>query len=208
MRSTNVAARAAGDQPVVQCRPRAADVQRARGRRREPDPHAGHRPSMLIGAHVSTAGGLVKAHGRGVERGCDAIQIFNQSPRMWRPTSAGRTTTSRSSASCMDAARSSRSSIHAVYLINRGHRRTAEIRKKSLASLTHALRMGDAIGADGVVLHPGSAVGRAARRGARRASGEALRQALAESEGCRAAAREHRRRRRHARALVRGARAS
>src|SRR5829696_6982647 len=42
--------------------------------------------AMLIGAHVSTAGGLVDAHRRGVERGCDAIQVFNQSPRMWRPT--------------------------------------------------------------------------------------------------------------------------
>ena len=41
---------------------------------------------MLIGAHVSTAGGLVNAHERGVERGCAAIQVFNQSPRQWRPT--------------------------------------------------------------------------------------------------------------------------
>ena len=30
------------------------------------------------------------------------------------------------------------------------------MRKKSLASLTHALRVGDGIGADGVVLHPGA----------------------------------------------------
>ncbi|MCW3057571.1 MAG: apurinic endonuclease Apn1, partial [Solirubrobacterales bacterium] len=35
---------------------------------------------MLIGAHVSPAGGLPKAIERGVERGCRAIQIFNQSP--------------------------------------------------------------------------------------------------------------------------------
>ena len=27
-----------------------------------------------------------KAIERGEERGCEAIQIFNQSPRMWRPT--------------------------------------------------------------------------------------------------------------------------
>ncbi|MGZ4188118.1 MAG: hypothetical protein ACXVUE_08980 [Solirubrobacteraceae bacterium] len=40
---------------------------------------------MLIGAHVSQAGGLARAIGRGVERGCQSIQIFNQSPRMWRP---------------------------------------------------------------------------------------------------------------------------
>ena len=42
---------------------------------------------MLIGAHVSTAGGLANAVERGVERDCEAIQIFHQSPRMWRPTS-------------------------------------------------------------------------------------------------------------------------
>ena len=41
---------------------------------------------MLIGAHVSQAGGLPKAIERGTERGAHAIQIFNQSPRMWRPT--------------------------------------------------------------------------------------------------------------------------
>ena len=41
---------------------------------------------MLIGAHVSPAGGLARAIERGVERGCRAIQIFNQSPRMWRPS--------------------------------------------------------------------------------------------------------------------------
>ena len=44
---------------------------------------------MLIGAHVSPAGGLAKAVERGVEKGCEAIQIFNQSPRMWRPTADG-----------------------------------------------------------------------------------------------------------------------
>ena len=45
--------------------------------------------AMLIGAHVSTAGGLDKAIERGTERGCESIQIFNQSPRMWRPTKYG-----------------------------------------------------------------------------------------------------------------------
>src|SRR4051794_41760390 len=42
--------------------------------------------AVLIGGHVSTAGGLVKAHERGVEFGCEALQIFKQSPRMWRAT--------------------------------------------------------------------------------------------------------------------------
>ena len=45
--------------------------------------------------------------------------------------------------------------IHAVYLINCATK-DKELRKKSLTSLTHALRIGDGIGAKGVVLHPGS----------------------------------------------------
>ena len=41
---------------------------------------------MLIGAHVSPAGGPAKAVERGVERACRSIQIFNQNPRAWKPT--------------------------------------------------------------------------------------------------------------------------
>ena len=48
--------------------------------------------------------------------------------------------------------------IHAVYLINPATK-DREMRKKSADSLIHALRMGDEIKADGVVLHPGSTVG-------------------------------------------------
>src|SRR3954464_13771440 len=44
---------------------------------------------MLIGAHVSTGGGLPNAIERGTQRGCESIQIFHQSPRMWRPTKYG-----------------------------------------------------------------------------------------------------------------------
>ncbi len=40
---------------------------------------------MLIGAHVSPAGGPANAVARGVERDCEVIQIFNQNPRAWKP---------------------------------------------------------------------------------------------------------------------------
>jgi deoxyribonuclease IV len=136
---------------------------------------------MLIGAHVSPAGGLPKAIERGVERGCRSIQIFNQSPRMWRATvyrdedvAAFR---QARAASPVDAVL-----IHAVYLLNCASD-DPDIRAKSLASLTHSLRAGQAIGAGGVVLHPGSAktgdVGAAIAR-----AGATIREALQESEGC------------------------
>src|SRR6202012_3138405 len=112
---------------------------------------------MFIGAHVSTAGGLDKAVGRGSERGCESIQIFNQSPRMWRPTNYGEEDFA-AFREAMEASKIERVIIHAVYLINTATK-DKELRKKSLASLTHALRIGDGIGASGVALHPGSTKG-------------------------------------------------
>ena len=136
---------------------------------------------MLIGAHISTAGGLVNAHERGVERGCEAIQVFNQSPRMWRPTS-WKDDDVAAFRELMAAGPIRSVVIHAVYLINCATK-DPEIRTKSIASLTHALRMGDAIGAAGVVLHPGSTLGEPHAEAIGRA-GEAFTEALRESDSC------------------------
>jgi len=136
---------------------------------------------MLIGAHVSPAGGLAKAIERGVERGCQAIQIFNQSPRMWRPTSYGEEDFAAFRAAMADSPIDA-VMIHAVYLLNCASE-DPDIRAKSLTSLIHSLRIGDAIGACCVVLHPGSALrGEVAPAIAR--AGELFKQALAESESC------------------------
>ena len=136
---------------------------------------------MLIGAHVSPAGGLPKAIERGRERGCRSIQIFNQSPRTWRPSAyreedvqAFRAATA---ASPIDAVL-----IHAIYLLNCASEDEG-IRAKSLASLTNSLRVGRAIGAAAVVLHPGSAKA-AELDGAIERAAEAIREALLESDGC------------------------
>jgi len=137
---------------------------------------------MLIGAHVSTAGGLVAANERAVERGCEAMQVFNQSPRMWRPTRWEPDDVSEF-LSLMKEGPIESVTIHAVYLINPATK-DPEMRKKSADSLIHALRMGDEIGADGVVLHPGSTVGEPHDEALGRV-GEMVRHALAESEGCR-----------------------
>jgi deoxyribonuclease-4 len=136
---------------------------------------------MLIGAHVSSSGGPAKAWERAVELGCDAMQIFNQSPRMWRPTAySGEELAELSERLDQGPVRSML--IHAVYLINPASNEP-EVRDKSLASLVHALRTGDAVGADGVVLHPGSQKGEPLEPSLDRV-GEALRHALGESQHC------------------------
>jgi deoxyribonuclease IV len=136
---------------------------------------------MLIGAHVSTAGGLDKAIERGAERGCESIQIFNQSPRMWRPTKYGADDFA-AFREAMDASPVKAVAIHAVYLINCATK-DGEMRKKSLQSLTHALRIGDGIGAAGVVLHPGAQKGEPHGPSMKRAA-KVIAAALKDSESC------------------------
>jgi deoxyribonuclease-4 len=136
---------------------------------------------MLIGAHVSTAGGLANAIERGEERGCESIQIFNQSPRMWRPTNYGPDDFAAFK-EAMDASSVEAVVIHAVYLINCASK-DKELREKSLASLTHALRIGDGIGAAGVVLHPGAQKGEPLGPSIKRAA-KVIAAAVKDSDSC------------------------
>lgn len=136
---------------------------------------------MLIGAHVSTAGGLARSVERGVERRCEAIQIFNQSPRAWRPTRYAEADFAAFRVA-IDGSGIEATVIHAIYLINlaTGER---EIRDKSLRSLIHALRVGAGIRAVGVVVHAGSRK-KDPHADAMKRAGKAIREALAESESC------------------------
>jgi deoxyribonuclease IV len=136
---------------------------------------------MLIGAHVSSGGGLDRAVERGEEIGAESIQIFNQSPRMWRPTKFGDDDFAAFRAA-MDASPVEAVAIHAVYLINCATK-DKEMREKSLRSLTHALRTGDGIGAAGVVLHPGAQKGEPHAPSMKRAA-KLIAAALQDSESC------------------------
>jgi len=137
--------------------------------------------AVLIGAHVSPAGGPAKAIGRGVERGARAIQIFNQNPRAWKPREYSEQEIADFRAA-MAASDVDALLIHAVYLLNCASADPA-IRANSLRSLTASLQAGSALGAHAVVLHPGSAkTGDAGEAIAR--AGEVIGEALAESDGC------------------------
>jgi len=136
---------------------------------------------LLIGAHVSPAGGPAKAIERGEALGAQTIQIFNQNPRAWKPTiyDEGQV------AAYHEARAGSRVDgllIHAVYLLNPASD-DPDIREKTLTSLVASLDTGAALGAHAVVLHPGSAksgdVGEAIAR-----AGEVIREALASSGPC------------------------
>jgi deoxyribonuclease IV len=148
-----------------------------------PEPSSTMPAPMLIGAHVSPAGGPANAVERGLERNCRAIQIFNQSPRAWKPT-VYKEDAVAAFHEAMDASDIDALTIHAVYLLNCASE-DPEIRSKSLTSLIASLNAGAALGAVSVVLHPGSALkhGGAVDAALDRAAAT-IAEALEESEDC------------------------
>ena len=112
---------------------------------------------MLFGAHVSAAGGISKAIDRIEEIGGDAVQIFTQSPRMWRATEHSEDELERFRARRREA-RVEHVSCHALYLVNLASR-DETVRANSLAALRATMTTARGIGAEAVVFHVGSHLG-------------------------------------------------
>ena len=109
---------------------------------------------IVIGAHVSSSGGIFKAIERGEAIEAEAVQIFPSAPQMWRPT------THKPEAIAKFRELHAESSIGAVWLHNIYLANLAtdepEHLEKSIGAVLNALTVADAIGAEGVVLHTGS----------------------------------------------------
>jgi deoxyribonuclease-4 len=107
-----------------------------------------------IGVHLGTAGGVSNAVVRAKEIGANTLQIFSSSPRMWRPASidpvqAARIHEFRAKYDIGPLA------IHTSYLINLCSQ-TEEVRRKSIEGLRGEVERALTLGADYLVLHPGS----------------------------------------------------
>jgi deoxyribonuclease-4 len=112
---------------------------------------------VLYGAHVSSSGGISKAIDRAEELGCDAVQVFTQSPRMWKPTAHGDEQVERFRARRQEVG-IDYVVCHALYLVNLASP-DPELHAKSVAAMRSSLETAAAIGADGVVFHVGSHLG-------------------------------------------------
>ena len=112
---------------------------------------------MYFGAHVSAAGGISKAIDLVEKIGGNAVQVFTQSPRMWRPTEHTREEVKRFRKRRREA-RIKAVSCHALYLVNLASR-DATVRDNSLAALRATMETADAIGSEAVVFHVGSHLG-------------------------------------------------
>jgi len=128
-----------------------------------------------VGVHLSTAGGTYKAAERAQEIGADTFQIFSSSPRMWRPAHL--------SADHCSQMRSLRENfgikpgvIHTSYLVNLASQ-SDEVRAKSISAFRGEVERALALGAEFLVLHPGSWKGLTREQGLQRAA-DGIRQSL------------------------------
>jgi deoxyribonuclease-4 len=110
-----------------------------------------------FGAHVSSSGGIDTAIDRVVAMGGDCVQVFTQSPRMWRPTNHKPET--------IESFRAKRAEhgiggvvCHALYLVNLAAPDDT-IYEKSIATMRTTVDVACAIEADGVIFHVGSHLG-------------------------------------------------
>lgn len=129
----------------------------------------------LFGSHLSVAGGLHKAVNAAIPLGLDSVQIFTHSPSQWavKPRSADDAAPKsplqhwQTKSLSDDDVRRFRSELaesglqkpcaHNSYLINLASPKD-ELWEKSIAGLIGEVERAEALGLDGVVMHPGSFV--------------------------------------------------
>jgi deoxyribonuclease-4 len=110
---------------------------------------------MNVGAHVRGGGKLIPSLEYGEEIGATSIQVFTQSPRMWKP--------SQYAPEVLKAYREAEAQhptitdtfCHATYLINLATGES-DLYEKSVECLTHNLSVARGMGSSGLVLHVGS----------------------------------------------------
>jgi deoxyribonuclease-4 len=110
--------------------------------------------TVRIGIHLGTTGGISNSIERAREIGANTLQIFSTSPRMWRaakvdPKQAARTRELRAALDVGPLV------VHTSYLVNVCSQ-TEEVREKSVLAFRGEIERALALGAEFLVLHPGS----------------------------------------------------
>lgn len=113
--------------------------------------------SVLLGSHMSIAGGMFRAFERASATGCSTMQVFTKNNNRWE---ARAYTPEDIEQYRLAAARSVVSPVlaHAAYLINLCAT-DGDVLKKSRAALTDELTRCEALGILGLIVHPGAHLG-------------------------------------------------
>lgn len=134
-----------------------------------------------IGAHVSTAGGLYKAFERAAAIGANCIQIFGSTPRSFTVKLPDQAETNLFKRTRKETGIGP-VYLHAPYLINIASP-DKTLLQKSIALLTAHLKIADILGAEGLIFHIGSTLGKLDQEAAERQVAAAMKAAMKGSMG-------------------------
>lgn len=109
---------------------------------------------LLLGAHVSTQGGVDRAPARAAAIGATALQLFTKTPNQWREPAIDEETREAFQAEMLRTGIQA-ATAHDSYLINLATP-DATLSKRSVASFTAELRRCEFLGIPFVVSHPGN----------------------------------------------------
>ena len=112
------------------------------------------RSTLLLGAHVSTSGGVTSAFPRAAEIGATVMQIFTKQASQWREPAIGEEERALFRAQ-RDSSGILHTNAHDSYLINLASP-DGMLWTRSLVSFTSELRRCEALGLDALVSHPGN----------------------------------------------------
>jgi deoxyribonuclease-4 len=133
---------------------------------------------LLLGAHLSIAGGVSQAFARAEELGCTAMQIFTKNASQWRSKPLP-IKEIEAFANAWEKSPVASVTAHDSYLINLAAA-DGDKRSRSLAAFLDEMERCAALGIPGLVMHPGAHLGAGEEVGLQRIA-EALRSIFAET---------------------------
>lgn len=138
---------------------------------------------ILLGAHMSTSGGLHNAIEHGVNTGCTSIQIFTKNNNRWeqRPTTDAE---AEKFIAAQSAADIEPVISHTAYLINLATP-SDDLHRKSVAALVDEIKRAEQLRIPDVVLHPGSPLDQGAEYGMKKIIAS-LNRAIDQTADCKA----------------------
>lgn len=147
-----------------------------------PKPQRLAETDLLLGAHMSIAGGVDLAPLRGRQVGCRTIQLFTKSSNQWRARSLPSEEIDRFRAN-LQAAAIAPAVAHGAYLINLASTDPA-LHQRSMAACLEELERAETLGIPCLVIHPGAHMGAGEEAGLRQVA-NSLRELLKRTKGCR-----------------------
>ncbi len=137
---------------------------------------------MILGAHVSTAGGVHKSPGNGLELGCQTIQIFTRNQRQWKakPLTDSEVEGFRRE---LNRCGIGSTAAHASYLLNLGSPEPAVL-ARSREAFSQELERCRRLGLDFLVVHPGAHLGSGESAGLRAVAASLNRALEQDREAC------------------------